>query len=142
MPRIRYNPESIVIPADPAAILDWAACHITAVGLHQGSELFAGIGRTVTLPCWPRGAIDVAAGNGRGSSSRTYDWAAIDRGRDQAYHAFAEYLAARPLAAGTTDSARWLHRSVMDEWSAVPGRTAEQAAQALRAAAETFHRLF
>ncbi|MER7043640.1 DUF6197 family protein [Streptomyces jumonjinensis] len=143
MPRIYYSPESVVIPGDFAAILEWAACHIEQVGLHQGARLYAGPGRTATLPRWPRGAINVAAGEGRQSARHSYDWSTIHRARDEAYRAFAEHLTARPLDADTPENARRLHRDVMDQWSADPGRTAEHAAQGLRAAAgHADHSLF
>ncbi|MFF6956164.1 DUF6197 family protein [Streptomyces sp. NPDC008317] len=132
--KIRYSPESVVIPDTPAAILEWAACHIEHVGIHQGGHLFAGPGRTASLACWPRGAIEVAAGNGRGTSQRTYDWERIRLARDKALHALAEHLAGHPVQADNP-AAKQLHRDVIDRWSAQPGRTAEEAARAFRAAA-------
>lgn len=133
--QIRYTPESVVIADTPAAILEWAACHIESVGIHQGAHLFAGPGRTTTLPCWPRGALEVAAGRGRGAAGRTYDWDRIDRARDQAFALLAETLTGHPVAVEDPDAARNLHRDVIDRWSAEPGRTAADAAAAFRAAA-------
>ncbi|MET7319533.1 DUF6197 family protein [Streptomyces sp. NPDC005549] len=133
----RHTPESIVIADTPAAILEWAARHIEHVGIHQGPHLFAGPGRTATLPCWPRGALQVAAGHGRGAAGRTYDWDRINRARDQAFGILAETLTGHPVDA----SAR--HREAIDRWSAEPGRTAADAAHAFRtAAARAEHALF
>ncbi|NJQ04005.1 DUF6197 family protein [Streptomyces lonarensis] len=133
----KHTPESIVIPDTPAAILEWAARHIEHVGIYQGPRLFAGPGRTATLPCWPRGAIEVAAGHGRGTAGRTYDWNRIDRARNQAFAILAETLTGHPLE--TTS----LHRDAIDRWSAEPGRTAADAAHAFRAAAaRAEHALF
>lgn len=135
MPRIRYSPESVVIPDDPAAILECAACHIEHVGIHHGRNLFAGPGCTATLACWPRGAVEVAADEGQGSSSRTYDWDRIHRARDEAFRVLAETLAGQPVHGDDPDTAKSMHRDVIDHWSAEPGRTAEDAARAFRTAA-------
>ncbi|WP_434592498.1 DUF6197 family protein [Streptomyces sp. A5-4] len=159
-----HTPESIVIADTPAAILEWAARHIEHVGIHQGPRLFDGPGRTATLPCWPRGALQVAAGHGRGAAGhgrgaaghgrgaaghgrgaagRTYDWDRIDRARDQAFAILAETLAGHPVQADDPTTAKALHRDVIDRWSAEPGRTAADAARAFRtAAARAEHALF
>ncbi|MFG3213864.1 DUF6197 family protein [Streptomyces tendae] len=138
-----HTPESIVIADTPAAILEWAARHIEHVGIHQGPRLFDGPGRTATLPCWPRGALLVAAGHGRGAAGRTYDWDRIDRARGQAFALLAETLAGHPVDADEPADARALHRTVIDRWSAEPGRTAADAARAFRtAAARVEHALF
>ncbi|MEV7482759.1 DUF6197 family protein [[Kitasatospora] papulosa] len=102
----RHTPESIVIADTPAAILEWAARHIEHVGIHQGPRLFAGPGRTATLPCWPRGALEVAVGHGRGAAGRTYDWDRIDRARDQAFAILAETLTGHPPSTPTTSPPR------------------------------------
>ncbi|MFF5655153.1 DUF6197 family protein [[Kitasatospora] papulosa] len=138
-----HTPESIVIADTPAAILEWAARHIEHVGIHQGPRLFDGPGRTATLPCWPRGALEVAAGHGRGAAGRTYDWDRIDRARDQAFAILAKVLTGRPVDADAPAAAKARHREVIDRWSAEPGRTAADAARAFRiAAARAEHALF
>ncbi|MFE0580751.1 DUF6197 family protein [Streptomyces sp. NPDC058874] len=126
--KIRYSPESIVIADTPAAILEWAAHHIEHVGIHQGPHLFDGPGRTALLPCWPRGALEVAAGRARGAAGRTYDWPRINRARDEAFALLAETLTGHPADAAD-------HRDVIDRWSAEPCRTAADAARAFREAA-------
>lgn len=131
----RHTPESIVIADTPAAILEWAARHIEHVGIHLGPRLFAGPGRTATLPCWPRGALEVAAGHGRGAAGRTYDWDRINQARDQAFAILAETLAGHPVDADEPAAARARHREVIDRWSAEPGRTAADAARVFRTAA-------
>ena len=131
---IRYSSESIVIADTPAAILKWAAHHIEHVGIHQGPHLFAGPGRTATLPCWPRGALEVAAGHARGAAGRTYDWDRINRARDGAFRILAETLTGHPTDA-EDPAAKELHCDVIDRWSAAPGRTAAEAATAFRTAA-------
>ncbi|WP_331750800.1 DUF6197 family protein (plasmid) [Streptomyces globisporus] len=130
-----YSPESVVIADEPVWMLRWAACHLEHVGLHQGSGLFNGPGRTVTLACWPRGAIEVAAGRGRGKAGRAYDWDRIHAARDQAMLAFAEHLTGRPLDPTARDVGGQA-RAAIDQWSAEAHRTAATAAQALRAAAD------
>ncbi|MEU7181002.1 MULTISPECIES: DUF6197 family protein [Streptomyces] len=138
----RHTPESIVIADTPAAILEWAARHIEHVGIHQGPRLFAGPGRTATLPCWPRGALEVAAGHGRGAVGRTHDWDRIDRARDQAFGILAATLIGHPVDA-EDPAAKARHREAIDRWSAEPGRTAADAARAFRtAAARAEHALF
>ncbi|MFF9346646.1 DUF6197 family protein [Streptomyces sp. NPDC014734] len=139
----RHTPESLVIADTPAAILEWAARHIEHVGIHQGPHLFAGPGRTATLPCWPRGALEVAAGHGRGAAGRTYDWDRIERARDQAFGILAETLTGHPVDADEPAAANDLHRAAIDQWSAEPGRTSTDAARAFRAAAiRAAHALF
>lgn len=139
----RHTLESIVIADTPAAILEWAACHIEHVGIYQSPRLFDGPGRTATLPCWPRGALQVAAGHGRGAAGRTYDWDRIDRARDQAFAILAETLAGHSVDTDDPTAAKDLHREVIDRWSAEPGRTAADAARAFRtAAARSEHALF
>ncbi|MEN8656086.1 DUF6197 family protein [Streptomyces sp. 21So2-11] len=139
----RHIPESVVIADTPAAILEWAARHIEHVGIHLGPRLFAGPGRTATLPCWPRGALEVATGQGRGAAGRTYDWDRINHARDQAFAVLAETLAGHPMGADEAAAARALHREVIDRWSAEPGRTAADAACASpSAAARAEHALF
>lgn len=67
----RHTPESIVIADSPTTILARAARHIEHVGIHQGPRPFDGPGRKAALPCWLRGADEVAAGHGRGAAGRT-----------------------------------------------------------------------
>ncbi|MFE2640173.1 DUF6197 family protein [Streptomyces scopuliridis] len=130
-----YSPESVVIADEPVSILLWAASHLERVGLHQGGRLFNGPGRIVTLACWPRGAIEVAAGHGRISMRRTYDWDRIHAARDQALLAFADHLTGRQLDRADP-RAKDQARNAVDRWSAEPGRTASEAAKALRATAD------
>ncbi|MFE4639200.1 DUF6197 family protein [Streptomyces sp. NPDC056773] len=133
--KIRYSPESVIVPTDAVAILEWAACHIEHVGIHQGRGLFAGPGRTVTLPCWPRGAIEIAAGKSRITTGRTYDWTRIREARAEAFRLIAEHLVDGCLDLDNEADTTQLHHEVLDEWSAVTGRTAADAARAFRAAA-------
>ncbi|MFD5068607.1 DUF6197 family protein [Streptomyces sp. NPDC058369] len=138
-----HTPESIVIADTPTAILAWAARHIEHVGIHQGPRLFDGPGRTATLPCWPRGAVEVATGHGRGAAGRTYDWDRIYRARDQAFAILAETVTGHPVDADDPAAAKALHREAIDRWSAEPGRTAADAACVFRtAAARAEHALF
>ncbi|MDX3387560.1 DUF6197 family protein [Streptomyces niveiscabiei] len=132
---MHYSPASVVIADTPAEILEWAARHIEHVGIHQGPRLFDGPGRTVTLPCWPRGALEVAAGHGRAPAGRRYDWDRIHRARDEAFGILAETLTGSPVTAAEPAAAKALHREVIDRWSAEPGRTAADAARAFRIAA-------
>uniref|UniRef100_A0AAU2JM94 DUF6197 family protein n=1 Tax=Streptomyces sp. NBC_00049 TaxID=2903617 RepID=A0AAU2JM94_9ACTN len=135
-PAVRYSPNSAVVPDEPRAILEWAACHIENVGLHQGPGLFNGPGRTVTLACWPRGAVNVAAGDGRFSSGRTYDHDKINAARIEALRMLAEYVSGEPVCAvegvQAVKAAYW---RPVDEWSKTEGLTAGEAARVMRAAA-------
>lgn len=87
------------------------------------------------MRCWPRGALEVAAG-------RTYDWDRINHARDQAFGILAEVLAGHPVDADDPAAAKAWHREVNDRWSAEPGRTAADAACAFRTAARAEHALF
>ncbi len=81
-----------------------------------------------------RGALQVAAGHGRGAAGRTYDWDRIDRARDQAFALLAATLTGHPVGADDP-AAKALRRETIDRWSAEPGRTAADAAHAFRTAA-------
>ncbi|RZU37619.1 hypothetical protein EV284_2797 [Streptomyces sp. BK022] len=94
------------------------------------------------MPCWPRGALQVATGHGREAAGRTYDWDRIDRARDQASALLAETLTGHPVDADDPAAAKVLHRQVIDRWSAEPGRTAADAARVFRTAARAERALF
>lgn len=99
-----------------------------------GPSLFAGPGRTATLPCWPRGTLEVAAGHGQGAVGRAYDWDRINHARDQAFAILAKTLAGHPVDADDP-AAGARHREVIDRWSAESGRTSADASRAYRTAA-------
>lgn len=118
------------LPDTPKAILFWAATHIERVGLYLGPELFGGPGRTVDLPCWPRGAVEVATGEGRAREYRDGDHAQrVWSARDETYFILAEYLTGYP---GVPPHNGHIHRFVLDQWSSTPGLTATEVARKFR----------
>ncbi|WP_371801456.1 DUF6197 family protein (plasmid) [Streptomyces sp. NBC_01732] len=146
MPGIRYAPDSVLIPTTPGALLDWAAAHIARVGIYQSRHsLFSGPGRLINRRCSVGGAVDVAAGRDRMTPDRTYDMDAIAAVLEEAYRVLADHLNGAPVQTPEgTDPKKW-RRVIVHQWSLVPRRTAQEAAAALREAAEladAAHRLF
>ncbi|MFJ4343031.1 DUF6197 family protein [Streptomyces sp. NPDC088915] len=142
----RYAPDSVLIPTTPGALLEWAAAHITRVGLYQSRySLYSGPGRLINRRCSVGGAVDVAAGRDRMAPGRTYDLDAIGTVLEEAYRVLADHLNGAPVQIPDgTDPTQW-RRRVVHLWSLAPGRTAQEAAAALREAAEladAAHRLF
>ncbi|MGW9047305.1 DUF6197 family protein [Streptomyces lydicus] len=135
-PHVRYSPNSVIVPDAAAEILAWAAEHIENVGLHQGGRLFAGPGRTATLPCLPRGAVSVAAGEGRFAAGRTYDYEAIWAAEREALRLLAEQVTGQPFESVTDrGQVRERYWRPVDAWGMGEGRTAAEVAQVMRAAA-------
>ncbi|MFD9690402.1 DUF6197 family protein [Kitasatospora sp. NPDC059088] len=135
----RYDQESELLPVTAQWLLRWAAGHIEQVGLFQGRTRFASAGRTVTLHASMLGAFDVAGGYGRQSSRREYDWPAIGEARALALVMLSEHLHGGRLdfpEGADEDRQRYLRRQLVHVWGCAPGRTAAEAAEAFRAAAE------
>jgi hypothetical protein len=140
VPGIRYAPDSVLIPTTPGALLEWAAAHIERVGIYQSRHsLFSGPGRLINRRCSVGGAVDVAAGRDRMTPDRTYDLEAVGAALAEAYRVLADYLAAGPVRTPDGQDPTRHHKAVVHLWSLEPGRTAPQAAAALRAAAERAH---
>jgi len=135
----RYSQESDVLPVSAGWLLRWAAAHVEKVGLFQGEDRFATVGRTVTLRASTLGAFDVAGGDGRGASGRIYDWPVIEAARALALEVVAEFMNGGPLEFpedADEGERRYLRRRLVHVWGCEEGRTTEQAAEAFRAAAE------
>ncbi|MFI1225903.1 MULTISPECIES: DUF6197 family protein [Streptomyces] len=146
MNHVRYSPDSAIIPTTPGGLLEWAAAHIERVGLYQSRySLFSGPGRPVNKRCSVGGAVDVAAGRGRMAGDRTYDMSAIASVLEEAYQVLADALNGTPLLTPAGADPQQHRRLAVHLWSLKPGRTAAEAAAALREAAEladSAHRLF
>ncbi|MFB6670653.1 DUF6197 family protein [Streptomyces parvus] len=146
MPGIRYAPDSPLIPTTPGALLEWAAAHIERVGIFQSrTHLFSGPGRLTTKRCSVGGALDIAAGRDRMDSSPTYDENAVAVPLEEAYRVLANHLNGTPVHATDDVDPGNLHRVIVHQWTLARGRTAQEAAAALREAAEladAAHRLF
>ncbi|MFD8387395.1 DUF6197 family protein [Streptomyces sp. NPDC059679] len=145
MTGIRYTPDSVLIPTTPGALLEWAAAHITHVGIYQSRySLYSGPGRLAHRRCSVGGALDVAAGRDRMTPDRTYDMGAIAAVLEEAYRVLADHLNGAPVPPQDADPKKW-RRVIVHQWSLAPCRTAQEAAAALREAAEladAAHRLF
>lgn len=146
MTGIRYSPDSVLVPTTPGALLEWAAIHITRVGIYQSRySLFSGPGRLAHRRCSVGGALDVAAYRDRMAADRPYDLEAIGAALDDAYRILAEHLEGGPVPIPPGCDPTAHHKTVVHLWTLAPGRTAQQAATALRAAAaaaEAADRLF
>lgn len=138
-----YSPEDTRLPTTAAELLDWAAAHVVHVGLHQGEGMFGSSGqtRTVRLRASMAGALDVAGGDGRLSTARTYDWLAIDAARHDACDVLSDYLAGGALTLPEDwPDEDWYRRYYIQQWGHEDGRTAEDAAAAFSAAARLAER--
>ncbi|KUF20149.1 DUF6197 family protein [Streptomyces silvensis] len=135
-----YTPDSVLIPNTPGDLLEWAAAHITRVGIYQSRySLFSGPGRLAHRRCSVGGALDVAAGRDRMTPGRAYDLDAIRAVYTEAYRLLAEHLDGAPATEPTGRDALTRHKVTVHLWTLTPGRTAQEAAAALRSAAETAH---
>ncbi|WP_189998198.1 DUF6197 family protein, partial [Streptomyces rubradiris] len=136
MTAIRYTPDSVLIPSTAGDLLEWAAHHITRVGIYQSRySLFSGPGRLVNRRCSVGGALDVAAGRDRMAPDRSYDLKAIGAALDDAYRILAEHLEGGPVPVPSGREPARHHKVIVHLWTLAPGRTAQEAAAALRAAA-------
>lgn len=134
---MRYSPSSTLIPTHPADLLRWAAAHIDRVGLNRiDAEHYAGPGPTRFKKCSAYGALLVAAGDGRRSSARTYDSAAIRRAADAAYRILAEHITARVVTAPPGYQLPEWHRHLVHHWSMEAGRTQAHVVASMLAAAD------
>ncbi|MFJ5120851.1 DUF6197 family protein [Kitasatospora sp. NPDC088548] len=135
----RYSQDSTILPATAQWLLLWAAAHVEKVGLFQGDGLFATGGRTVTLPASMLGVLDVAGGDGRRSSRREYDPPAVRAARALALVLLSDHVNGGPVEfpqGADEEEQRRLRYRVVHVWGRCPGRTAAEAAQAFRAAAD------
>ncbi|MFJ5120844.1 DUF6197 family protein [Kitasatospora sp. NPDC088548] len=137
----QYDQESDVLPVTAQWLLLWAAGHVEKVGLFQGDNRFPGTGRTVTLQASMLGAFDVAGEDGRGSSRRVYDWSAVRAANALALVLLSDHLNGSPVefpAGADEEEQRYLRRRLVHVWGCAPGRTAAEAAEMFRAAADPF----
>ena len=140
MTGIRYTPGSVLVPTTPGALLEWAAAHIEHVGIYQSRHsLFSGPGRLTHRRCSVGGALDIAAGRDRMATDRTYDLKAIGAVLDEAYRILAEHLTGTSVNVPPGRTPEMHHKVVVHLWTLAPGRTAQDAAAALRAAAAVAH---
>ncbi|MGP3953454.1 DUF6197 family protein [Streptomyces sp. 7N604] len=143
---ITYSTESTVLPTSASALLDWAADHVDNLGLYDGRDggLYGrrpGVTETRKLIPSMVGALNVAGGDGRRSSARTYDYPALYAAQRLALDVLSDYLAggAMPHDPRFTDDEhhrRWL----VHTWGEQEGRTADEAAAAFRQAARLAER--
>nr|WP_202513410.1 MULTISPECIES: DUF6197 family protein [unclassified Streptomyces] len=129
-----------MVPTTTGSLLEWAAIHIMRVGIYQSRySLFSGPGRLAHRRCSLGGALDVAAGRDRMAPDRTYDTGTIRAVYTEAYRLLAEHLDDTPVTEPTGHDALTRHKVTVHLWTLNPGRTAQEAAAALRSAAEIAH---
>ncbi|MEU7031610.1 DUF6197 family protein [Streptomyces sp. NPDC046275] len=141
---LRYSTESTLLPTNAPDMLDWAAAHIESRGFYDGRDggLFGKNGTTTRyLVPSMAGAFDVAAGDGRRSSERTYDYPARLYGAGRlALDVLSDYLAGGAMP----HDPHWEeenHRPFMlMDWGRREGRTRDEAAAAFRHAARLAER--
>lgn len=138
---MRYSAESTVLPTTAHDLLAWAASHVEARGYHHGrdGDRFAHDGATTTtalLRPGILGALDVAGGEGRRSSSRTYDYGALYAAHRLALDTVSDLAAGGSIA----HDADWMdvyrqRRCLLHAWGMQDGRTGADVVALLREAA-------
>jgi hypothetical protein len=138
---MRYSAESTILPTTAHDLLEWAAAHIEARGFHDGrdGDRFGHDGSTTTtalLRPGMLGALDVAGGDGRRASARTYDYDALYAAQRLALDTLADLTA----GGAVTHDPDWTdeyqrRRYVVHTWGMQDGRTGADAVALFREAA-------
>lgn len=138
---MRYSAESTVLPTTAHDLLEWAADHIESRGFHNGRDgdrFGHDRGTTTTCLLTPGilGALDVAGGDGRRASARTYDYPALYAAQRLALDTLADLV----TGGAATHDLDWVdqtryRRAVVHTWAARDGRTPAGVVAALREAA-------
>ncbi|MET7490197.1 DUF6197 family protein [Streptomyces sp. NPDC005538] len=140
---LRYSTESTLLPTNAPDLLDWAASHIENRGFYDGREggLF-GKGGTTTRFLVPSmvGAFNVAAGEGRISTARTYDYPALHSAERLALDVLSDYLAGGAMPHDPRFEDENHRRFMLQDWGRREGRTRDEAAAAFRHAARLAER--
>ncbi|NUR01327.1 MAG: hypothetical protein HOY79_33825 [Streptomyces sp.] len=139
---MRYSVESTILPTTAPDLLEWAAAHVESRGFHDGRDghIFArggGITTTRLLKPGILGALDVAGGDGRMSSARTYDYPAIRAAERLALDVVADLVSGGAVVHDLewADEARH-RRGVVHRWGMQEERTGADVAALFREAAE------
>jgi len=138
---MRYSVESTVLPTTAPDLLEWAAAHIEARGFHDGrdGERFGRDGSTTTtrlLRPGILGALDVAGGDGRMASARTYDYPAIRAAARLALDVVSDLAAGGAMVHDMEWADEERHRRfVVHHWGMQEGRTGADVAALFREAA-------
>ncbi|MYS33673.1 hypothetical protein K388_06015 [Streptomyces sp. KhCrAH-43] len=140
---LRYSTESTLLPTNAPDLLDWAAAHIENRGFYDGREggRFGKNGTTIRylVPSMV-GAFDVAAGYGRRSSTRTYDYPALYAAERLALDVLSDYLAGGAMPHDPNWEDENHRRFIVQDWGRRDGRTRDEAAEAFRHAARLAER--
>ncbi|MEU9761850.1 DUF6197 family protein [Streptomyces sp. NPDC047987] len=135
---LHYSTESTLLPTNAPDLLDWAAAHIENRGFYDGRDggLF-GKGGTTTRLLVPSmvGAFNVAAGDGRRSSTRTYDYPALYSAERLALDVLSDYLAGGAMPHDPHFEDENHRRFMLQDWGRREPRTRDEAAAAFRHAA-------
>ncbi|MFF0386803.1 DUF6197 family protein [Streptomyces sp. NPDC004286] len=138
---MRYSAESTVLPTSAQELLEWAAAHVEARGFHDGrdGERFGrrgGVTATRLLTPGILGALDVAGGDGRMSSSRAYDYDAIGKAQLLALDVLSDLLSEGAVVHDTSWASEERHRrAVVHLWGTEEGCTAAEVSEAFQEAA-------
>ncbi|MFJ9580652.1 DUF6197 family protein [Streptomyces sp. NPDC101191] len=140
---LRYSTESTLLPTNAPDLLDWAAAHIENRGFYDGREggLFAK-GGTTTRFLVPSmvGAFNVAAGDGRRSTARTYDYPALYSAERLALDVLSDFLAGGAMPHDPRFEDENHRRFILQDWGRREVRTRDEAAAAFRHAARLAER--
>ncbi|MFI5864564.1 DUF6197 family protein [Streptomyces sp. NPDC051546] len=140
---LRYSTESTLLPTNAPDLLDWAAAHIENRGFYDGREggLFGRNGTTTRyLVPSMAGAFNVAAGEGRRSTGRTYDYPALYSAERLALDVLSDHLAGGAMPHDPHWEDENHRRFMLMDWGRRDGRTRDDAAAAFHHAARLAER--
>ncbi|MET8824197.1 DUF6197 family protein [Streptomyces rochei] len=138
---MRYSAESTVLPTTAPDLLNWAAAHVEARGFHDGrdGDRFGrdrGVTATRLLTPGILGALDVAGGDGRRSSGRTYDLPALYAAQRLALDTLSDLVAGGAVVHDADWPDEYRHRRyVVHLWGTQGGRTRGEVVEVFREAA-------
>jgi hypothetical protein len=138
---MRYSAESTVLPTNAPDLLNWAAAHVEARGFHDGrdADKFGrdrGVTSTRLFTPGILGALDVAGGAGRRSSSRAYDYPALYAAQRLALDTLSDLVAGGAVMHDSDWPDEYRHRRyVVHQWGTQGDRTRDDVVEVLREAA-------
>ncbi|MFG3287309.1 DUF6197 family protein [Streptomyces sp. NPDC048179] len=136
---MQYSADSTILPTNARDLLEWAAAHVDARGFHDGRDgrRFGSNGTTTRhLTPGMLGALDVAGGDGRQASARTYDYDALHAAQRLALDTVADLASGGAVVHDDdwADEYRY-RRATVHLWGMEDGRTGAEVAALFREAA-------
>lgn len=138
---MRYSAESAILPMNAPDLLSWAAVHVEARGFHNGRDgnkfgRDRGVTATRLLTPGILGALDVAGGDGRHISGRTYDYPALYAAQRLALDTLSDLVTGGAVVHDSDWPDEYRHRRhIVHQWGAQADRTPDDVVEVLGEAA-------